>query len=53
MESRKVVLLNLFAGKEWRCRCRELTYGHGEGRRGGMNGQSNINMCTLSCKIDS
>ena len=46
MESRKVVLLNLFAGKEWRCRCREWAYGHGEGRRGGMNAQSNIDMCT-------
>ena len=29
----KIVLMDLFTGKEWRCRCREWTYGHsGEGR---------------------
>ena len=31
MESRKMVLMNLFAGKEWRHRCREWTCGHREG----------------------
>ena len=25
MESRKMVLMNLFAGQEYRCKCRELT----------------------------
>ena len=32
MESRKIVLMNLFAGKEWGDRCREWTCGHGWGR---------------------
>ena len=35
MESRKTVLMNLFAGQQWRHRQREQTYGHGwAGRRG-------------------
>ena len=37
MESRKMVLMELFAGKQWRHRYREQTYGVGgvgEGRRG-------------------
>ena len=34
MESRKMVLLNLFAGKEWRHRHRERTCGHSGGKRG-------------------
>ena len=34
MVSRKTVLMNLFAGKEWRHRCREWTGGHSGGRRG-------------------
>ena len=33
MESRKMVLMNLFAGQQWRCRHRELTYEHGAGGR--------------------
>ena len=36
MESRKMVLMNLFAGKQWRHRHREQTYGHREGE-GRMN----------------
>ena len=36
MESRKMVLMNLFAGQQWRNRHREQTYGHG--RRGGERG---------------
>ena len=57
MESRKMVLKNLFTGQQWRNRHREQTYGHGE--RGGedeMYGKSNINVkVTLItiCKIDS
>ena len=31
MESLKMVLMNLFAGREWRCRYREWTCGHSEG----------------------
>ena len=36
MKSRKTVLMNLFAGREWRCRYREWTCGHtrGKGRVG-------------------
>ena len=33
MESRKIVLMNLFAGKEWRHRCREWTCRYNGGRR--------------------
>ena len=33
MESRKVVLMNLFAGQQWRRRHRKQTYGHSGGRR--------------------
>ena len=33
MESRKIVLMNLFTGQQWRNRHKEYTYGHGE--RGG------------------
>ena len=33
MESRKIVLMNQFAWKEWRPRCREWTCGHSRGRR--------------------
>ena len=29
MESRKMVLMNLFSGQQWRIRHREQTYGHG------------------------
>ena len=34
MESRKMVLMYLFAGQEWRCRGSEQTCGHWAGRRG-------------------
>ena len=34
MKSRKMVLMCLFAGKEWRCRYREQTRRHSRGRRG-------------------
>ena len=33
--SRKMVLMNLFSGKEWRCRGRERTCGHGGKERVG------------------
>ena len=43
MESRKVVLKNLFTGQQWRNRHREQTYGHGErGGEGEMYGKSNM-----------
>lgn len=44
MESRKMILMNLFARKEWRQRCREWlvdTVGDGES---GTNGESSITM---------
>ena len=31
MESRKMALMDLFSGQQWRSRHREQTYGHGEG----------------------
>ena len=34
MESRKMVLMNLFAGQQWRRRCREQICGHSLGGRG-------------------
>ena len=36
MESRKMVLMNLFAGQQWTLRHREQTYGH-EAGEGGMD----------------
>ena len=34
MESRKMVLMNLSAGQQWRCRHRKQTAEHMRGRRG-------------------
>ena len=34
MEYRKITLMNLLAGTEWRHNCREWTCGHSRGRRG-------------------
>ena len=34
MESRKMVLMNLFAGQQWKHTHRDQTCGHSEGRRG-------------------
>ena len=33
-ESRKMVLMNLFAGQQWRCRHRKQTCGHSGGKKG-------------------
>ena len=52
MDSRKIVLKNLFIGQQWRNRHREQTYGHGE--RGGEDdicGKSNIEIYITICKI--
>ena len=54
MESRKMILKNLFTGEQWRNRHREQTYGHRE--RGGeseMYGKSNMETYITICKIDS
>ena len=54
MESRKMVLKNLFTGQQWRNRHREETYGHGErGGEGETYGKSNMETYTTICKIDS
>ena len=54
MESRKIVLKNLFTAKQWRNRHREWTYGHGErGGEGEMYGKSNMETYIIVCKIDS
>ena len=52
MESRKMVLMHLFTGQQWRNR--EQTYGHGEKRaEGEMYGKSNMETYITICKIDS
>ena len=54
MESRKMVLKNLFTGQQWGNRYREQTYGHGErGGEGEMYGKSNMETYITICKIDS
>ena len=53
MESRKMVLKNLFAGQPWRNRHREQTYGHGEKEGDGeMCGKSNMETYITIWKID-
>ena len=45
MESRKMVLMNLFTGQQWRCRHREQMFvdtGNREEGEGGANGESNM-----------
>ena len=54
MESRKMVLKNLFTGQHWRNRHREEINGHGErGGEGEMYAKNNIETYTTICKIDS
>ena len=54
MESRKMVLKNLFTGQQWRNRHREQIYGHGErGGEGEMYGKSNMETYITICKIDN
>ena len=54
MESRKMVLKNLFTGQQWRNRHREQTYGYGErGGEGNIYGQSDMETYITMCKIDS
>ena len=54
MDSRKMVLKNLFAGQQWRNKHREQTYGHGErGGEGEMYGDSNTETYITICKINS
>ena len=55
MESRKMALINLFSGQQWRSRHREQTYGHlgMEGGEGKIYGESNMETYNTICKIDS
>ena len=54
MESRKMVLMNLFSRQQWRSRHREQTYGHRErGREAEMYGESNMETYITICEIDS
>ena len=54
MESREMILKNLFTGQQWRNRHGEYTYGHGErGGEGEMYGKSNMETYITICKIDS
>ena len=49
MESRKMVLKNLFTGQQWRNRQRKQTYGHGEwGGEGEVYGKSNTGIYCMS-----
>ena len=54
MESRKMVLKNLFIGQQWRNRHRKQTYGHEErGGEGEMYGETNMETYITICKINS
>ena len=54
MESREMILKNLFTGQQWRNKHREKTYGHGErGGEGEMYGESNMETYITIHKIDS
>ena len=53
MQSRKMVLKNLFTGQQWRNRHREQTYGHRErGGEGELYGESHMETYITICKID-
>ena len=50
MESRKMVLMNLFSEQQLRCRHKKQIYGQREGQgKGGMNGES----CTETYALPS
>ena len=44
-----MVQINLGAGQEQRCRCREQMCGPGLQGRGGMNWETGIDVCALPC----
>ena len=52
MESKKIVLMNLLAGQQWRNRHREQTYGHEGKGEGGMYEESNREIYNTIFKID-
>ena len=49
MESRKIVPMKLFAGKEWRHAHGEWTCGHSGEGEGRTNRESSVGIYTLSC----
>ena len=49
MESRKMVLMNLFAGQQRRHRCKEQTFGLIGRGRGWMIWENSTETCTLPC----
>ena len=51
MESREMILKNLFTGQQWRNRHREKTYGHGE--RGGEGEMYGVRWKLIFLKNDS
>jgi len=53
MKSRKMILMNLFAGQQWRCRHREQTRRHGAEGESGTNGEYHGNIYITIYKIDS
>ena len=54
MESRKMVMMNVFAEQQWRNRYREQTYEHGErGGKGEMYGKNNMETYITICRTDS
>ena len=54
MESGKKVVMNLFAGQQWRFRHREQTCEHSEGERGWDKlREQHGNIYVTVCKIDS
>ena len=54
MESRKMVLKNLFIGQQWRNRHREQTYGYGDrGGEGERYGKNSMETYITIRKIDS
>ena len=50
-----MVLMNLFAGQQWRNRHRDQTYRLRKGEEGGgeMHGKSNLETYITICKVDS
>ena len=55
MESRRMALMKLLSGQQWRNRYREQTCGYEGGEDGGgeMYGESNMEIYNTICKIDS
>ena len=47
IESRKMVLMNLFVGKGWRHQYRGQTYGYSQEGEGGTNGENSIDFSLL------